>query len=225
MANYKIILADDHALIREGLKKILEGKADYKVIGEARDGLELLALLKKLTPDLIILDISMPNLRGLEAICEIKTVHPTVKILVLTVHKEQEYLFRAISSGANGYLLKEDANGELFSAIEAIRREEIYLSSIFSKELPEDWVQKLRWNQPILTEDPLTTRERQILKLIAEGKSCKEIGDLLFISRRTVEHHRANIMEKLNLRKVADLVKYALKRGYLYFQGGFFPSR
>ncbi len=215
MGYYNIVLADDHALIREGLKKIVEGKADYKVIGEARDGLELLSLLKKLTPQFIMLDISMPNLRGLEAIDEIKRIHPAVKILVLTMHKEGEYLFRAISAGANGYLLKEDSNGELLWAIEVIRQGKIYLSSVLSKELPEDWLQKLQGKQPVPFEDPLTTRERQILKLIAEGKSAKEIADLLFISHRTAEHHRANIMEKLNMKKSADLVKYALKKGYI----------
>jgi len=215
MGYYNIILADDHALIREGLKKILEGRADYKVIGEARDGLELLALLKHLTPHLIILDISMPNLRGLEAICEIKAAHPALKILVLTMHKEQEYLFLAFSAGANGYLLKEDSSGELTWAIEVIRQGKLFLSSVLSKELPEDWLQTLRGKQPAPLGEPLTIRERQILKLIAEGKSAKEIADLLYISRRTAEHHRANIMEKLNVRRSADLVKYALKKGYV----------
>jgi len=215
MGYYNIILADDHGLIREGLKKILEGKADYKVIGEARDGLELLSLLKKLSPNLIILDISMPNLRGIEAIGEIKTIHPEAKILVLTMHREQEYLFQAISAGANGYLLKEDSNGELSWAIEVIRQGKIFLSPVLSKQLPEDWLQTLRDKQPVPIEEPLTTRERQILKLIAEGKSAKEVASLLFISRRTAEHHRANIMEKLNMKKFADLVKYALKKGYV----------
>ena len=215
MGYYNIILADDHGLIREGLKKILEGKADYKVIGEARDGLELLSLLKKLSPNLIILDISMPNLRGIEAIGEIKTIHPEAKILVLTMHKEHEYLFQAFSAGANGYLLKEDSNGELSWAIEVIRQGKIFLSPVLSKQLPEDWLQTLRDKQPVPIEEPLTTRERQILKLIAEGKSAKEVASLLFISRRTAEHHRANIMEKLNMKKFADLVKYALKKGYV----------
>jgi len=215
MGYYNIILADDHGLIREGLKKILEGKADYKVIGEARDGLELLSLLKKLSPNLIILDISMPNLRGIEAIGEIKTIHPEAKIWVLTMHREQEYLFQAISAGANGYLLKEDSNGELSWAIEVIRQGKIFLSPVLSKQLPEDWLQTLRDKQPVPIEEPLTTRERQILKLIAEGKSAKEVASLLFISRRTAEHHRANIMEKLNMKKFADLVKYALKKGYV----------
>ncbi len=215
MGYYNIVLADDHTLIREGLKKILEGRADYKVIGEARDGLELLSLLKQLTPHLIILDISMPNLRGLEAISEIKTLHPQAKILVLTMHREQEYLLRAISAGANGYLLKEDSTGELIWAIEVIRQGTFFLSFVLSKELPEDWLEKLRGNQLDLIDEPLTTRERQILKLIAEGKSAKEVANLLFISHRTAEHHRANIMEKLNVRKVADLIKYALKKGYV----------
>ncbi len=215
MESYNIVLADDHVLIREGLKRILEDKTDYKVIGEAQDGLQLLALLKQLTPQLIILDISMPNLRGLEAICEIKTANPEIKILVLTVHREQEYLIQAISTGAQGYLLKEDSNEELIRAIEVIRQGKIFLSSILSKELSEDSFQKLQGNQPNLMGEPLTTRERQVLKLIAEGKSCKEAAGLLFISRRTAEHHRASIMTKLKMKKVTDLVKYALKKGYV----------
>lgn len=209
MNTFHILLADDHVLLRQGLKNIIEKMADLKIVGEAGDGLELLQLLHKLTPHLIILDISMPHLRGMEAIREIKAIHPAVKVLMLTMHKDREYLHEAISAGAQGYLLKEDADTELFSAIQAIRQGKIYLSPFFSEGLTEDWAQTLRGKQTIPLEEPLTTREREILKLIAEGKSNKEIADLLFIS------HRANIMEKLNLRKTADLVRYALEKKYI----------
>lgn len=215
MNTYHILLADDHVLLRKGLKNIIEKVADLKIVGEAGDGLELLQLLKKLTPHLIILDISMPHLRGLEAIREIKAIHPAVKVLMLTMHNDREYLHEAISAGAQGYLLKEDADTELFSAIQAIRHGKIYLSPFFSKGLTEDWAQNLRGEQTLPPEEALTTREREILKLIAEGKSNKEIADLLFISPRTVERHRANIMEKLNLRKTADLVRYAMEKKYV----------
>jgi DNA-binding NarL/FixJ family response regulator len=215
MNPYHILLADDHVLLRQGLKNIIEKMADLKIVGEVGDGLELLQLLKKLTPHLIILDISMPHLRGLEAIREIKAIHPAVKVLMLTMHKDREYLHEAISAGAQGYLLKEDADTELFSAIQAIRQGKLYLSPFFSRVLNEDWVQNLRGKQTLPLDEPLTTREREILKLIAEGKSNKEIADLLFISPRTVERHRANIMEKLNLKKTADLVRYALKKEYV----------
>ncbi|MDH4268099.1 MAG: response regulator transcription factor, partial [Deltaproteobacteria bacterium] len=171
MNTYHILLADDHVLLRQGLKNIIEKMADLKIVGEVGDGLELLQLLKKLTPHLIILDISMPHLRGLEAIREIKAIHPAVKVLMLTMHKDREYLHEAISAGAQGYLLKEDADTELFSAIQAIRQGKLYLSPFFSRVLNEDWVQNLRGKQTLPLDEPLTTREREILKLIAEGKS------------------------------------------------------
>ena len=216
MGSYRIVLADDHVMFRQGLKRILEGRSDLEVVGEVNCGLELLKLLERLVPDLIILDISMPNLRGLEAIHEIKMSHPEVRILVLTMHKDQEYLHQAITAGAEGYLLKEDADAELFSAIDRVRRGRIYVSPKLSEGVTEDWVKMSRGDhKPSFEPEKLTTREREVVKLIAEGKSSKEVGDLLFISVRTVEHHRANIMEKLNLKNTADLVKYAVQKGYV----------
>ncbi len=211
---YHILLADDHVLLRQGLKNIIEKRAGLKIVGEAGDGLELLTLLKQLIPHLVILDISMPRLRGLEAIREIKSAHPKVKVLMLTMHKEREYLHKAIAAGAHGYLLKEDADTELYSAIQTIRQEKIYVSPFFAEGLTEDWAQKLR-GEHVASEEPLTAREREILKLIAEGKTSRQIGNLLFISPRTAERHRANIMEKLNLKKTADLVRYALEKKYI----------
>ena len=216
MAPYRIILADDHALLRQGVKRIISEAGDLEVIGEAGDGLELLALLNHLRPDLIILDISMPNLRGIDAIHEVTTTYPEVKILVLTMHKAREYLYQAISSGAKGYLLKDDADKELFSAIETIRNGKIYVSPLLAEDLTDDWAQICRGkNQLPLQSESLTLRERQVLKLIAEGRSNKDIADLLYISVRTVERHRANVMDKLSLKKTADLVKYAIEKGYL----------
>ena len=215
MGSYRIVLVDDHVMFRQGLKRILEGRSDLEVVGEVDCGLELLKLLEKLVPDLIMLDISMPNLRGLEAIHEIKVNHPNVKILVLTMHKDKEYLYQAVTAGAEGYLLKEDADSELFSAIDRVRQGKIYVSPKLSEELTTGWIKMTRGDDKSSFEPVrLTTREREVLKLIAEGKSSKEIGDLLFISARTVEHHRANIMEKLNLKNTADLVKYAVQKGY-----------
>ena len=211
MAPYRVVLADDHVLFRQGLKGILEGTADMEVVGEAGDGLELLNLLNlcKLAPDLIILDISMPNLRGIEVIPEIRMLHPTVKVLIVTMHRDKEYLYQALTAGAEGYFLKKDADTELFDAIEKIRKGEIYVSPHLSESVG-DWEQ-IRQG---FRKGILTTRERQVLKLIAEGKSNKEAADLLSISVHTVERHRANIMNKLNLNKTADLVKYAIEKGY-----------
>jgi DNA-binding NarL/FixJ family response regulator len=216
MSSYRIVLADDHVLLRQGLKRIINEMAGIEVVGEAGDGLELLSLLKKLTPHMVILDISMPRLRGLEAIHEIKNAHPDVKILVLTMHKDKEYLHQAVSAGADGYLLKEDADKELFSAIEKIRLGKMYVSPILNEGLTGEWAEMRRGDRkPPLESEPLTTREREVVKLIAEGKSNKEIADLLFISARTVERHRANIMCKLKLKKTADMVKYAIHKKYI----------
>jgi len=216
MEPYRVVLADDHILVRQGLKRILEEMADLEVIGEAGNGLELLKLLERITPQMILLDISMPNLRGIEAIREIKALHPEAKILIITMHKDKEYLYQAISAGANGYLLKEDADTELSTAIETVRRGKIYISPLLSEDLTDDWAQTYRGKSKLPYEpDNLTTREREVLKLIAEGRSSKEIADLLFISVRTVERHRANLMDKLGIKKTADLVKYAIEKGYL----------
>ena len=216
MAPYTIVLADDHALVRQGLKRILEGTEDLEVVGEANDGLELLQLLTQVTPQMVILDIFMPNLRGIEAITEIKTVHPEVKILILTMHRDKEYLYLALSAGAKGYLLKEDAPKELFSAIAKVRQDKTYISPYFSDKVVDDLVQIGKKGAKVIFEaDPLTPREREVLKLIAEGKSSKEIANLLFISVFTVNNHRASIMEKLNLKKATDLVKYAIRKGYI----------
>jgi DNA-binding NarL/FixJ family response regulator len=213
----KILLADDHVMFRRGVRRILETMKNVEVVGEAGDGLELLRLLKDADPDLIIMDISMPNLRGLEATREIKIIDPEVKVLILTMHKDREYLYHALTAGAEGYLLKEDADGELISAIDTLRKGGTFISSLLSGQMADIFVDKFRPGGEPRTApaELLTTREREIIKLIAEGKSSKEIGQLLFISSRTVQHHRANIMRKLNLKKTADLVKYAIQKGYV----------
>jgi len=213
---YRVILADDHVLVRQGLKKIIAETEDVQVVAEAGDGLELLAILAKSSADMVILDVSMPRLRGLEAIHEIRSLHPDVAILVLTMHKDKEYLYLALSSGAKGYVLKDDADKELFAAIARVRQGRTYVSPYFSEELVDDLVHVGKGQgKPHFDADPLTPREREIVKLIAEGKSSREIAELLFISGRTVDNHRAKIMEKLNLKKATDLVKYAIEKGYV----------
>lgn len=213
--SYQVILADDHVLVRHGLRRILEEKTNLEIAGEVGDGLELLNLLNKVNPDLVILDVSMPNLRGIEAIPEIRHVRPNAKVLMLTMHKEEEYLYQAISAGANGYLLKDDAEKELFSAIENIQNGKIYISPGLADQSMQNWARLRRGEDDSPVIEALTVRQREILKLIAEGKSNKEIGDLLYISVRTVERHRANMMSKLNIRKTAELVQYALRKHYI----------
>jgi len=214
--SYRIYLADDHAMVREGIKLVLAQRPEYEIAGEASDGLELLAMLKRGTPpDAIILDISMPKLRGIEAIRDIKSISPETKVLVLTMHKDEDSLRQAFVAGANGYLLKEDVAKALFAALESIRKGEIFVSELLGVELKDAWVRIFRENRGIPDMDILTAREIEVLKLIAEGKSNREIAELLFISARTVDHHRARIMEKLRLKGTAELTKYAIKRGYV----------
>jgi len=211
MESYRIVVADDHSLFRQGLKGLLGTKPGLEVVGEAGDGLELLRLLKNEASDahLVILDISMPNLRGLEAIPEIKACCPNMKILIVTMHADKEYLFQALTAGANGYFLKKDADKELFSAIGTIRSGKIYVSPHLADDLAEFWANGRMGSGG----SALSNRERQVLKLIAEGKSNKDTAQVLFISVHTVERHRANLMRKLGLKKTADLVKYAIRQG------------
>ena len=213
MSVYGIVLADDHVMLRNGIKKIIEESEDMEVVAETGDGLELLNLLKNIHPHMILLDISMPNLRGIEAAYEIKMVYPEIKIVILTMHKKKEYLYHALSVGADGYLLKEDTGEELLNAITKIRRGGIYLSPILTEDLTEELIGFYR-NGTKPLDDPLTIREKEVLKLIAEEKSSREIANLLFISVRTVGHHRASIMRKLHINKIAGLVKYAIQKGY-----------
>jgi len=215
MANYRIVIADDHVMVRTLLKRVLEERTDFEIVGEVGDGFELLKKLTQLSPHMVVLDISMPNLRGIEVIHKIKTIDPDIKVLILTMHKSMEFLRQAFHAGANGYLLKEDDETELFSAIEAIRAGKTYVSPLLSEELAHDWAQIHRGDGKSPFDEPLSTREREVLKLIAEGKSNQKVAELLSISIHTVERHRANMMEKLNINKLADLIKYAIQKGYI----------
>ncbi|MBI5118996.1 response regulator transcription factor [Candidatus Poribacteria bacterium] len=213
MSSYRIMLADDHALLRMGIKRIIDEFDGMAVVAQAGDGLELLALLDHTPADMTIVDLSMPCLGGIETTQRIKQNHPAIKVLILTMHRRREYFYRALAAGADGYLLKEDTDTELLSAVETIRNGKTYVSPSFLKELTTDLVETCRRNdKPRL--DCLTDREKDVLKLLTEGKSSKEIASELFISIRTVEHHRASIAKRLNIRNVADLVKYAIRRGY-----------
>lgn len=214
MGKYRIVLADDHAMIRHGIKKILEDSGSFEVVGEAGDGLELLSILKKKSPEMIILDISMPKLRGLEAISEARRICPAVKVVILTMHKSTEYVYHAVAAGADSYLLKDDTDLELLTAIEQVRKGVVYISSFLSSEFTADIIRSCRSSGKPPSESA-TTRERQVLKLVAEGKTSKEIAEMLFISIRTVEHHRANFMKKLDLKSTAEVIKYALEKGYI----------
>jgi DNA-binding NarL/FixJ family response regulator len=208
MESYTIVLADDHAMFREGTRKIIERIKDVSISGEVNDGLELLEFLKSSSPEMVIVDISMPNLRGLEAIREIKRTYPKVKILVLTMHKKKAFVRQALKDGADGFLLKEDAGGELIRAVETIRHGNKYISPLLSDLLASLTLEEEE-------TEVLTRREREVLKLLAEGKRTNEIAKALYISPYTVRRHRSNIMEKLGVNNLADLVKYAIAQSYI----------
>lgn len=213
MTAYRIIIADDHLLMRRGLRMMIETQADLDVSGEAGDGIELLKMLRKTTPDMVLVDVAMPRLRGIEAVREIRSTYPGIRILVVTMHKNREYIYHAFAAGADGYLLKEDSDSELILAIQTVRRGQKFLSPLLQQDLPEDLVFLLRHGGN--PEAPLlTVREAEVLKLVAEGAANKDIAGILCISNRTVEHHRASIMKKLQLKSLADLVKYAIRKGY-----------
>lgn len=212
MEAYRIVLADDHVIFRQGMKRLIDEEAGIEVAGEASDIPELLNRVEELHPDMVILDITMPDIGGIGAAREIKNRYPNVKVLMLTMHKNREYLYHAISAGAEGYLLKEDSDIELFSAIDAIRKGSIYVTKLLTEEMAGDLSNILKGNGKTAVAI-LSKREKEILKLLAGGKSHKEIGKFLNISARTVENHRANIVKKLNINKTAELIKYAIQQG------------
>ena len=214
MKDYHIVIADDHTMFREGIKKIINETPYMKVIGEACDGLELLDLLKKKSPHMVILDIAMPKLRGIEAAHEIVKLYPQIKILFLSMHKKKEYLHLALASGSHGFLLKDDTGSDLVHALNKISRGGTYISPSILKELPVDLIEIIRGNG-IINKKSLTAREKEVLKLIAEGKKNKEIAELLFISIHTVHNHRKNIKRKLNMDKNAELIAYAIQQGLI----------
>ena len=210
---FRIVLADDHVLLRRGLRKIIDVETSLQVIGEVNDGLELLRFLQNHEPDLILLDISMPNLRGIEAIHEAKKLWPGVKILILTMHSSKDFLCSAINSGADGYLLKEDSDVELLSAIHKCLGGHFYVSPVLAEGMSDKEIIALCSGKRLGGEE-LTIREKQVLTLVSDGKKSKEIAELLSISIRTVEHHRANIMKKTSIKNTAELIRYAIQKGY-----------
>jgi DNA-binding NarL/FixJ family response regulator len=214
MKEYTIILADDHALMREGIRNLIESVEGLKVIDEVGDGLQLLKLVKKTPADMVILDISMPGMRGIEATREILHLSPQINILIVSMHKREEFLAMALDAGAQGYLLKEDSSDELLEAIDCIRRGHTYLSKKMAHEFSSTIISICRGGQGFHKEE-LTSRERHVLKLIAEGHTDRKISEKLCISVRTVHRHHANIRSKLNLKHTAELVRYAISQGYV----------
>lgn len=208
----KIILADDHKIVRQGLRTLLACEPDMKVVGEADDGRKTLKLAQELAPDVIIMDISMPDLNGIEATRQILTELPDVKIIALSMHSDSVFVLNMLKSGAQGYLLKDCALEELVKAIRTVMHQQTYISPGVSDLLIHDLANS--WTaEPSSAYSVLTNREREVLQLLAEGKSTLQIATTLCLSNKTVEAHRKQIMNKLEMRSVAELTKYAIRQG------------
>ena len=215
MNKIKIILCDDHVILRDGLRDKLNQESDIEVIGEASDGREAIKLVTKLSPDIVVMDISMPLLNGLEATCQIKKSFPDIGVIILTVHENEDYVYQLFNAGASGYLCKKSAYKDLAEAIRVVDEGDYYISPHVSKSFIKEYIlgKKIVKDHPNL--DCLSLREREILQLVAEGKASREIADLLNISVKTVEAHRTHMMKKLGLRNTANLTKFAIREGII----------
>ncbi|MDO8568481.1 MAG: response regulator transcription factor [Dehalococcoidales bacterium] len=211
----KVLIADDHAIVRDGLKSVMDDEPDLIVVGEATNGEEAVRKVEESHPDVVLLDITMPGMDGLEATRRIKDAHPDVRILVLTMHESDNYFFEILEAGASGYFVKGGSVRDLLSALKAVYRGEMYISPAMTSKLLQRRQHQSGAGSENATYDRLTVRERQILRLVAEGKTSQDIAKLLFLSVATIQSHRAHIIAKLGLRNRADMVKYALKRGLI----------
>lgn len=214
----KIVLVDDHQIVRDGLKALLHNKTGYEVVGEAGSGLDVEKLVRSTEPDVVVMDVAMPGLNGIEVTRKLSRRHPDVLVVALTMHDDRRYIAGMLHAGARGYLLKESAADELISAIESVRKGGIYLSGELHRKYAD--------NIPGLLEEAehgpsqvLTNREREVIQLLAEGKKTSQIAELLHVSVKTIETHRTNIMKKLDVRSVADLTRYAIVEGLIALHG------
>ncbi len=211
---YRILLADDHTLIRRGIRNLISNNPALEVIGEVGDGEELLTFLKTSQPDLLVLDISMPKLTGIEAVSKVKKLYPRIKILMLTMHKNKQYFYHAMSAGADGYLMKEDSDEELLLAIKRIQDGKSYLSPFLSEDFADDVISAYRNNRSSPFET-LTNREREVLNLVVAGHTSKVMAEMLCLSPRTIDHHRANLLRKFDMKNSVDLVNFAVRNGFV----------
>jgi two-component system response regulator NreC len=215
MRTIRVLLADDHQLMRSGIRLMLERETDLSVVGEANDGREAVALAKSLRPDVVVMDIGMANLNGIEAAQQMTGDRAEIAVVMLSMHSDESYVLRALKAGARGYLLKDSAEADLIKAVHAVAGGKSFFSPAVSKVLLDDYVRKLRRSGTEDAYDLLTPREREVLQLIAEGKSNKDIANLLNLSVYTVESHRSNLMEKLNIRGLPELILYAVRKGII----------
>ena len=215
MKKLRILLADDHIVMRTGLRALLERQPNLEVVGESENGRETVELVASLGPDVVVMDVAMPVLNGIEATKTIVTQRPATAVVILSMHADESYVMRALKAGARGYLLKDSAAADLISAIQAVSQNKSFFSPKVSHILAEDYVRVLKQKGAVDSYDLLTSRERKILQLLAEGKANKEVATALNISPYTVETHRRHILEKLNLHNPAELILYAVRKGII----------
>lgn len=211
----RIVLADDHTVIRQGLRLLLERQPDFEIVAEAADGRQAVEATDSLKPDVVVLDIAMPNLNGIEAARQISSKVPSTAVVILSMHSDESYLLQALKVGARAYLLKDSADTDLIAAIYAVRERKAFFSPAISRLLADEYVHQLQERGAQDSYELLTPREREVLQLLAEGKSNKEVAALLGLSPYTVESHRGNIMQKLNLHSTPELVLYAVRKGVI----------
>ena len=219
MNKIKVLLAEDHTIVRKGLRSLLDGETDIEVIGEAEDGREAVQKTQQLRPDIVLMDITMPGLNGLEATRQIKKRFPEVKVLVLTMHANEEYILQVLQAGASGYVVKQAVVGELVSALRAVQRGDSFLSPSICRRVVEEYIRQAAARAERDSYGELTEREREVLQLIAEGHSNKSIADSLSISVKTVETHRAHLLEKLGIGSTAELIRYAIRKKVIDLEG------
>ncbi len=215
MAIIRLLLVDDHEVVRRGLQMLLENEADLNIVGEASAGGEALDLVKTLEPDVVIMDIALPDISGIEATRRIKEAHPNVAVVVLTIHEDQQYFFEMLQAGASGYVPKRAAPDDLITAIRAAHRGEMYIYPSLAKLLVSDFLSRSEEAETKETMNGLTPREQEVLSLLTDGKTNDEIANLLSISAHTVARHRENLMGKLGLHSRSELVKYAIRKGLI----------
>ena len=215
MPKIKILVVDDHAIVREGVRMILAKEGDLEVVGEAGDGQQALDLTERAQPDVVIMDISMPGMGGIEATQTIRAKHPEVQVLALTMHEDESYVFQLLRAGASGYVLKRAAAQDLVQAVRAAAKGEAFLYPSVARKVVEDYLRRVESGEERQRYDGLTTREKEILTLIAQGLSNQQIAEKLFISIKTVQTHRAHILEKLGLHDRTELVRYAIRKGLI----------
>ena len=213
--NFRVLIADDHGVVRQGLRALLEKSPEISVVGEASDGREAVRLAAELQPNIVVMDIAMPLLNGVDATSQILSRDPEIKVIILSMHSDESYILRSLSAGAKGYLLKDSAEGDILPAVQTVAKGRPYFSPLIASTLLDEYLQTMKKNKIRDSFDLLTDREKEVLQLLAEGKSNKEVAAVLNLSPYTIESHRTSLMQKLNLHNTAEIVLYAVRKNII----------